>query len=194
MARSQEVPHSPQIDPTPCVYPSLHSSQFLSYEDEPDDIHPVAKRVLFASDLSRHGDGPRQEEIASANHPPLLSCDEGEEREPFAVLPLSGNDSEGSVTSEAHHSRFNACLDQALEHEDILEAQALVVSLKGYRIQLVTPPACWVALSVVRFDRKWGGGAFCCDSDVLFTVLNVHHVHTHPHACFGVSNCWLTHV
>lgn len=119
------MPCSPLIGPTPCLYPSLHSSESLSYEDEPE-VHPVAKRVLFAPDLSRHGDEPEEEEerSPSANHSLMF---EGEEREPF---PLSEEASEGSVTSEAHFPS-NTRLDQALEHEDILEAQSVVVSLKG---------------------------------------------------------------
>lgn len=145
------MPHSPQIDSTPRVYPSLHSSEFQSCGEESDEVQPIAKRVLFASDFGRHGDEPEEESdgVPSSRRPSLFSRDDGEGREPFA--PLSST-SKSSVTSEAYFPS-DSRLDEALEHED---AHALVVSLQGR--------ASWVAWSVVKLDmetRKLGGFLLC---------------------------------
>lgn len=107
MADSQEVPSSPQIGPTPCDYPSLHSTQFLSDENEPCRPPPKAKRVLFDVDGSEEGERGFPTAIGS------LVPWEG--REPYAAVPFADRN---DVISEAHSS--TASLDQALEHHNSL--------------------------------------------------------------------------
>lgn len=138
-ADPQEVPVSPQIGPTPCDYPSLHSSQACygeqskvpsqeegeEGEEGRGEVHPKTKRVLFASDLWDE-EGEERGDYPSTHHPPLLPCIEGEG--PVTLLPFS----QRSIPSEAHgipseaHSS-DACLDQTLEQEDILGAHAALV-------------------------------------------------------------------
>ena len=118
----QEVPLSPQVDPTPCDYPSLHSTQFpddkqslpilddQADDDKTDDNQslPMAKRVFFAQDLCCYDDKPLVVRLGA-----------------HSVFTERGGGDVGPSTSDT-------LLDQALEDEEIvwseLEAAAQVVS------------------------------------------------------------------